>query len=364
MALFRDRRGFPRWSFIDSRSLPSPRHARDDKAPDEEPTSTSSAPQSPVDPANAPVVKIHAALDEVLSRDPSAAAPAAPAQSLTAPVSWEPAEAESASSLESADSPESPEPHEADSPDFPECADGRESADSSDSTSSGDSADAADAIEIPAVVGEPTEHWLAERQAWFAESGDWPTVPSDESVQRAASHPTRPYLAPDYPGLPSDSPAEVRARHGRGFSTHRRRRRRRHHGHEVEKRRTDIDLAALDAALDATETHIGDGLVHVVVWHTTTGLPLAARGVDPVTATLWHQASRDMRVMLPYADMPELGSYHLVGLADRRLAVLVHASADLGACVTVDLATVSVNDLMATAIPQLHESLAAASKDY
>jgi hypothetical protein len=214
------------------------------------------------------------------------------------------------------------------------------------------------------VVDEPTEHWLAERQAWFAETGDWPTEASDESVQLASTHPTRPYVAPDYPGLPTQSPAEVRARHGRGFSTHRRRRRKRHHGHEVEKRRVDIDLVALDAALDATETHVGEGLVDLVVWHTTTGLPLAARGADPVTATLWHQASRDVRAMLPYADLPELGSYHLVGLADRRLAVLVHAGADLGACVTVDLTAVSVNDVMTIAIPRLHESLVAASREY
>lgn len=295
MALFRDRRGFPRWSFIDSRSLPRPRRAKDDKASDEEPTSASSAPQGPVDPEYPAVVKIHPALDEFLSGDASAP-----------PSDAEPAEL-------------APPPH---------------------------------------------GHWLAERQAWFADTGDWPTEASEEAVQLAATHPTRPYVAPDYPGLPAHSPAEVRARHGRGFSTHRRRRRKRHHGHEVEKRRVDIDLAALDAALDATETHVGEGLVDLVVWHTTTGLPLAARGVDPVTATLWHQASRDVRAMLPYADLPELGSYHLVGLADRRLAVLVHAGADLGACVTVDLTVVSVNDMMTIAIPQLHESLVAASREY
>ena len=115
-------------------------------------------------------------------------------------------------------------------------------------------------------------------------------------------------MAPAYPGLPTQSPAEVRARHGRGFSMHRRRRRKRHHGHEVVKHRVDIDLVALAAALDATETHVGEGLVDIVVWHTTTGLPLAARGADPVTATLWHQASRDVRATLPYADLPELGS--------------------------------------------------------
>ena len=64
MALFRDRRGFPRWSFIDSRSLPRPRHAKDDKAVEVEPASATSAPQAPVDPATVPVVKIHAALDD------------------------------------------------------------------------------------------------------------------------------------------------------------------------------------------------------------------------------------------------------------------------------------------------------------
>jgi hypothetical protein len=347
MALFRDRRGFPRWSFIDSRNLPRPRHAKDDKALDQEATSPTSAPPAPADQATVPVVKVHAALDEFLSRDPSATPyrpePAAAVPPAKEPVSWESPEQEPGSTLQSADSPES--------------------ADSASSALSGDSADE-DTIEIPVMVDESTEHWLAERQAWFAESGDWPTEASDESVQLAATHPTRPYVAPDYPGLPVASPAEVRARHGRGFSTHRRRRRKRHHGHEVVKRRVDIDLAALDAALDATETHVGQGLVDVVVWHTTTGLPLAARGADPVTATLWHQAGRDMRAMLPHADLPELGSYHLVGLADRRLAVLVHVGADLGACVTVDLAIVSVNDLMATAIPRLHDSLAAASREY
>ena len=112
MALFRDRRGFPRWSFIDSRSLPRPRHAKDDKAFDQEPTSPASAPPAPMDPAKPPVVRIHAALDDFLSRDPSAVVtpePVAAAATLKAPVSWESPVEESGVSLRSADSPESAE---------------------------------------------------------------------------------------------------------------------------------------------------------------------------------------------------------------------------------------------------------------
>ncbi len=291
MALFRDRRGFPRWSFIDSRSLPRPRRAKENTVLELPPSRAA---------ADTPVVPIQPAPDEIIVRDEVlvVATPMDPAGSvrLVAP-------------------------------------------------------------ELP----DRYATWLDERRGWFGDG--WPTEASDESVQNAANRAPRPYVARTYPGLPVDSPAEVRARHGRGFSSVSRRRRRRRHGHEVEQRRVDIDLVAIEDALDRTASSVGSGLVDVVVWHATTGLPLASRGADPVAATLWHHASLDLRAALPHADLPDRGPYHLVGLADRRLAVLVHADPDLGACVTVALDAVSVNDLLASTIPALHASLAAASQE-
>lgn len=301
MALFRDRRGFPRWSFIDSRSLPRPRHAKENTVLEPPPSMAVGHEDPP-----APVVKIHPALHERLGRDDDEVG---------------------ATHIQAAVPVEQPEP-------------------------------------VRPVVAELPEgyaSWLDERRSWFGD--DWPTEASDESVQNAATRAPRPYVARTYPGLPVDSPAEVRARHGRGFSSVSRRRRRRRHGHEVEQRRADIDLAAVEEALDRTAATVGSGLVDMVIWHATTGLPLASRGTDPVSATLWHHASLDVRASLPHADLPDRGSYHLVGLADRRLAVLVHAGPDLGACVTVALDTVSVNDLLASTIPALHASLAAASQE-
>jgi hypothetical protein len=295
MALFRDRRVFPRWAFIDSRALPRPRYAKDGTSAESLPT-----PSEALSEADSPAVEAE--------REPQpASAPAANTAEVRAPES---------------------QPQRA--------------------------------MRHAAPVT-----WIEERRNWFAEH-DWPTQPSDEAVQLASTHPDRPYVAPLYRGLPAVSPAEARARHGRGFSSlTRRRRRRRHHGHEQPRRRTDIDLAALEVALDAATATLGDGMLQVVVWHASTGLALASRGdPSPELAAVWHEATRDIRAALPHADLPAAGSYHLVGLEDRRLAVLLHADPDLGACLTVDLDVVAVDSLLATAVPQLRGALAATSREY
>ncbi|HEY5483688.1 MAG TPA: hypothetical protein VIK31_07745 [Propionibacteriaceae bacterium] len=293
MALFRDRRAFPRWSFIDSRTLARPRRAKDENSAESVPTPDE--PMVEVAPQPEPTVEATRAGEPIAAPEVEAI----------------------------------PEP-------------------------------------VPARPAADVAHvsWIEERRAWFA-TGDWPTEASEEAVQLAATHPERPYTPPLHPGLPTDSPAEVRARHGRGFASLTRRHRRRRHGHEQVQRRTDIDLAALEAALDSAASTVGDGLVDLVVWHATTGLALASRGhVAPEHASLWHGATREVRATLPYADLPDAVSYHLVGLADRRLAVLLHANPDLGACVTVDLDRVAVNALLATAVPQLSHALAATSREY
>lgn len=293
MALFRDRRAFPRWSFIDSRTLARPRHARDENSPESVPTPDE--PLAEVAPEPEPVV---------------ATVPLS--EPITAPGIEEIAE---------------PVPMRA-------------------------------ATEVAPVS------WIEERRAWFA-AGDWPTEASEDAVQLAGTHPDRPYIPPVHAGLPADSPAEVRARHGRGFASLSRRHRRRRHGHEQVQRRTDIDLTALEAALDSAASTVGDGLVDVVVWHATTGLALASRGqVTPEHASLWHGATREVRATLPHADLPDAASYHLVGLADRRLAVLLHTNRDLGACITVDLDLVVVDALLTIAVPQLGDALAATSREY
>jgi hypothetical protein len=310
MALFRDRRVFPRWSFIDSRSLPRPRHARDDNSP----ASVVSPPEPPAESISAPEVVVEATRQPV-----SVAVVDSPTPVVQAAVALVPIK----------------------EPGGPQAGPQR------------------------AIVEVSTVSWIEERRTWLAQ-GEWPTEASQEAVQLAATHPVLPYTAPLHAGLPTESPAEVRARHGRGFSSPTRRHRlRRHHAHEPAQRRTDIDLVAVEAALDAAADSVGDGLVHVVVWHATTGLALASRGDAPLeVAPVWDAASRDVRTTLHHADLPDAGSYHLVGLADDRLAVLVHAHPDLGACVTVDLHVVAVHSLMATVVPQLIAALSATSREY
>ena len=295
MALFRDRRVFPRWAFIDSRTLPRPRYAKDGTSAESVPT----PPEAPSELDSAPEVEVQ--------REPQPV----PAPSVRTGEVWVP----------------EPQPQRA--------------------------------IHHAAPVS-----WIEERRNWFTEH-DWPTQPSDEAVELASTHPDRPFVAPLHPGLPADSPAEVRARHGRGFSSQTRRRRRRRHQHEQPGRRADVDLVALEVALDAAAAAIGDGLLQVVVWHAATGLALASRGdPPPELAPMWHGATRDVRATLPHADLPAAGSYHLVGLEDRRLAVLLYANPDVGACLTVDLDVVAVDTLLATAIPQLRGALAATSREY
>ena len=293
MALFRDRRAFPRWSFIDSRTLARPRRAKDENSAESVPTPDE--PMVEVAPQPEPTVEATRAGEPIAAPEVEAI----------------------------------PEP-------------------------------------VPARPAADVAHvsWIEERRAWFA-TGDWPTEASEEAVQLAATHPDRPYTPPLHPGLPTDGPAEVRARHGRGFASLSRRHRRRRHGHEQVQRRTNIDLEALEAALDSAASTVGDGLVDLVVWHAATGLELASRGqVTPEHASLWHGATREVRATLPHADLPNAASYHLVGLADRRLAVLLHTNRDLGACITVDLDLVVVDALLTTAVPQLGDALAATSREY
>jgi len=295
MALFRDRRVFPRWSFIDSRALPRPRRARDENSAQSVPT--------PVDTPD----ELETTPELEVWRDPEATA----IRAATLPADAEGVE---------------PGPD--------------------------------------AVVGTGAASWLEERRRWFSES-DWPTEASDEAVQLAGTHPDRPYTAPLHPGLPALTPAEVRARHGRGFASLTRRHRRRRHAHEPSRRRVDIDLAALEEALDAAVPAVGAGLVHAVVWHAGTGLALAARGdAAPEVASVWHGAAKEVRATLTHADLPSAGSYHLVGLADRRLAVLLIGHPDLGACLTVALDEVDVEELLGSTVPELGEALAATSREY
>lgn len=310
MALFRDRRVFPRWSFIDSRTLPRPRHAKDENSPETAP----SPPETPTESISGPDVDVWHEPQRV---------PAPVVQSV-APVVLTVAP-----------------PVPAAEPEGPAARPQR------------------------AMLEVAPVSWIEERRLWFAEDY-WPTEASEEAVQLAGTHPDRPYTPPLHPGLPV-SPAEVRARQGRGFSslTRRHRRRRHGHGHEQEQRRTDIDLPALEAALDAASAAMGEGLIDLVVWHTSTGLALASRGnAAPELASAWHAATREVRAMLPHADLPDAGTYHLVGLEDRRLAVLLHVHPDLGACVTVDLDVVAVDSLLASSLPQLSRDLAATSKGY
>lgn len=293
MALFRDRRAFPRWSFIDSRTLARPRRAKDENSAESVPT------------PDEPIVEV--------APQPE---PTVEATRAGEPITGPAVEA------------------------IPEAVRAR-----------------------PAADVAPVS-WIEERRAWFA-TGDWSTEASEDAVQLAGTHPDRPYIPPVHAGLPADSPAEVRARHGRGFASLSRRHRRRRHGHEQVQRRTNIDLAALEAALDSAASTVGAGLVDLVVWHAATGLELASRGqVTPEHASLWHGATREVRATLPHADLPDAASYHLVGLADRRLAVLLHTNRDLGACLTVDLDLVVVDALLTTAVPQLNDALAATSREY
>lgn len=322
MALFRDRRGFPRWSFIDSRSLPRPRRAQDDR----------SAP-SPWTPAPDPDVETEEVSDqglvEDLIRESVAATP------------WD---------------PQAPWSPDGSGPD--------DDWDDEDDDEYGD-----DSPSSPAAHDDPTGtedvaahgSWLDERRAWFLR-GDWPTEPTDDAVEAARQHPERPYEPRPHPGLPADPPALVRAQHGRGFSMRHHRRRRRPHHHEPEARRTDVDLAALVEAVDELVVGVGDAMIDLVVWHTASGLALSHRGGVPESAPLWHGATRDLVQTLPHADLSAPGTYHLVGLGYNRLAVLVDTAA-LGACLTVDLQSVDLDRLLSGSVPALHDALVASTKE-
>lgn len=198
---------------------------------------------------------------------------------------------------------------------------------------------------------------------WFA-AHDWPTTASVAAVQLATPRGRSPREQLP-PGLPTASPAEVRAKNGRGFSSLAHVSRRRRRGQSQVKRRSDVDVAALEAAIATAALAFGERLEHIVVWHDETGLPLASHGNhNPELAPTWHRAMRDVRVGLSHTDLSAPGSYQLLGLSEQRLAVLIQAPPVLGACVTLDLSDAAMDNLLATALPSLRSALIATSRRY
>ena len=209
---------------------------------------------------------------------------------------------------------------------------------------------------------EPGQVNLIEQlREWMADQGDWPGAATEEAVDRAStSHPDRVCPRPAYRGLPSQSPAVVRAKNGRGFGgllLNRRRRRRARPRPPLE-----LDVNRLDEVLTETRESLGAGLIAATIFEAQTGLPLATdRGTVAATA-MWHRASHDLTGSLRHADLPGLGGYYLVKLTGGRIAVVVHAHPDLGACLTFDLDQVPLGEVLQRTIPSVRQAVASAAQ--
>ncbi len=220
------------------------------------------------------------------------------------------------------------------------------------------------------------------RRAKGMDSPDSPAPPpeplDDEATEAGGlegeeTHGTSPASRPGgqkpsqrYPGLPALSAAEARARNGRGFAAiiMRRHRRARRHDHSS-AHRTHVDLPAVENALDAAADSLGQGLDQAVVWDAGTGLALVGRGdAYERLAPVWHRALRDVQAALPEAGLRDPGSQHLVGLRDGRIAILLHGSPTLGACLTVHRHLVDLDDVLDSSVPRLRSALVSASGEH
>ncbi|MDO5286140.1 MAG: hypothetical protein Q4G45_04885 [Actinomycetia bacterium] len=201
---------------------------------------------------------------------------------------------------------------------------------------------------------------IEQLREWMESHGDWPVAPTDEAVDLAStSHPDRTYPQPEYGGLPKEPPAVVRAKNGRGFGgTLLNRRRRR----KVKPRPPlELDRQRLDEVLTETRESVGEALIDLTVFEARTGLLLASDGGTVATTALWHRASHDLTETLRHADLPRLGGYYLVRLTGGRIAVVVNAHPDLGACLTLDLEQVQLGEVLKHTIPSVRRAVASAA---
>lgn len=221
------------------------------------------------------------------------------------------------------------------------------------------------------------------RRARGMDSPDSPATPSeplDDAIEAGspaaedeATHATRPVSrtrgpkpSQRYPGLPTLSAAEARARNGRGFAAiiMRRHRRARRHDHAA-AHHSRVDLPTVETALDAAAHSLGQGLDQAVVWDAATGMAIAGRGdAYERLAPVWHRALRDVQAALPEAGLRGPGSQHLVGLRGGRIAILLHGSTALGACLTVHRQLIDLDDVLDSSVPRLRSALVSASGEH
>lgn len=201
---------------------------------------------------------------------------------------------------------------------------------------------------------------IEQLREWMESHGDWPVAPTDEAVDLAStSHPDRTYPQPEYGGLPKEPPGVVRAKNGRGFGgtlLNRRRRRK-----AKPRPPLELDRQRLDEVLTETRESVGAALIELTVFEARTGLLLASDGGTVATTALWHRASHDLTETLRHADLPRLGGYYLVRLTGGRIAVVVNAHPDLGACLTLDLEQVQLGEVLKHTIPSVRRAVASAA---
>ncbi len=199
--------------------------------------------------------------------------------------------------------------------------------------------------------------FIARQRAWMEQHGEWPTEPTEDAVRDAGSdHPDREYPERAYLGLPATPPAVVRAQNGRGFgglSMPNRRRRR-----AKPRPPLDLDMLRLDEVMAETRESIGDALLDLTVFETKTGLPVASENGSVEATAMWHRAGKELTESLRYADLPRLGAYYLVRLTGDRVAVVVNAHEDLGACLTLDAAQVGLGTVLTQTVPAVRTAVA------
>lgn len=269
--------------------------------------------------------------------------------------------------------PEKSEPQESVDNDLAGTDDGDiESADTDGHAAAGEATDAAEVDAKPADEPSPettddADHspyidddqidFIARQRAWMEQHGEWPTEPTEDAVRDAGSdHPDREYPERAYLGLPATPPAVVRAQNGRGFgglSMPNRRRRR-----AKPRPPLDLDMLRLDEVMAETRESIGDALLDLTVFETKTGLPVASENGSVEATAMWHRAGKELTESLRYADLPRLGAYYLVRLTGDRVAVVVNAHEDLGACLTLDAAQVGLGTVLTQTVPAVRTAVA------
>jgi len=122
----------------------------------------------------------------------------------------------------------------------------------------------------------------------------------------------------------------------------------------------DIDITALEKAVEEAKSVLRDGLSATDIWDRETGLSLAGHNPQPEAVALFNQLTNEMSTTLSGSGFPALNRYYLLDLDGGNTVVVQRHRDDLMSGMLLDASKVNLGILVSVVMPKLTAAIEAA----